>query len=84
VEGRGNTDPLRRFGKARRTRSARLTSGDRDPLPRTVGSIERGRHLPGLGALVSLTRVLHIDPLEILERVDLGHDELSERADRYY
>ena len=37
-----------------------------------ISSIERGRCLPGLKAMVSLTRVLHVEPKEILERVDLA------------
>lgn len=36
-----------------------------------VSDIERGRCLPGLEALMSLSRVLHIEPAEVLERVDL-------------
>ncbi|MCP3981146.1 MAG: tetratricopeptide repeat protein [bacterium] len=37
----------------------------------TVSSIERGR-LPNLEALVALSRVLHVDPGEVLEQVDLA------------
>jgi len=36
-----------------------------------VSEIERGRCLPGLEALMSLSRVLHVEPAEVLERVDL-------------
>lgn len=37
----------------------------------TISDIERGLSLPGLETLVSLSRVLGVDPLEILERIDL-------------
>lgn len=37
-----------------------------------ISAIERGRSLPGIEALVSLSRVLNIEPREILERVDLS------------
>jgi tetratricopeptide (TPR) repeat protein len=37
----------------------------------TISDIERGLSLPGLETLVSLSRVLGVDPLEVLERIDL-------------
>lgn len=49
---------------------ATLTDGQ---LSRTsLSDIERGHTLPGLETLVVLTRVLHVDPLEVLEQIDLG------------
>lgn len=52
---------------------AALTDGQRWPISRSaISDIERGRNLPGLEALASLSRVLHIDPAEVLERVDLA------------
>ena len=39
----------------------------------TISAIECGRCLPGLETLVSLARVLHIDPAEVLEQVDIAH-----------
>jgi transcriptional regulator with XRE-family HTH domain len=37
-----------------------------------ISSIERGRNLPSLEALVALSRVLHVDPVEVLERAELA------------
>lgn len=37
-----------------------------------IGAVERGRSLPSLEALVTLSRVLHFEPTEVLERVDLA------------
>jgi len=54
------------------TQVARLTEGLPGQIPRTtISDIECGRNLPSVEALLSLSRVLHLDPLEILERVDL-------------
>lgn len=38
-----------------------------------VSSIERGQCLPGLETFVALSQALHLNPLEILEHVDLRH-----------
>lgn len=37
----------------------------------TVSDIERGRNLPGVESLLFLSRALHVDPAEVLERVEL-------------
>lgn len=58
-----------------------------------ISAVERGRNLPNLAALVAFRRILHLDPLEILEltehrapySVEPGSDSfhrLSERAER--
>jgi DNA-binding XRE family transcriptional regulator len=52
---------------------AALSSGHSGGVSRTlISAIERGRNLPGIEALVSVPRVLNIEPREILERVDLS------------
>jgi len=52
---------------------AELTEGGAGGVSRAaISGIERGTNLPGLEALVSLSRVLHLEPAEILERVDLA------------
>ena len=35
-----------------------------------ISSIERGEHLPSFEALIALSRVLHFDPMEVLERAE--------------
>lgn len=72
---------------------AELTGGQ---ISRTsISDIERGQNLPGLGALVCLSRVLHVDPLEVIERVELetaapvdvtglSFDELLHRAEELF
>lgn len=37
----------------------------------TISDVERGQSLPSLDVFVSLARVLHVDPVEALERLDL-------------
>jgi tetratricopeptide (TPR) repeat protein len=37
-----------------------------------IAGIERGECFPGLEALVALSRVLHLDAADVIERVDLG------------
>lgn len=50
-----------------------LTDGHLAHVSRTaISDIERGHCLPGLEALVALSRVLHVEPTEIYERVDLA------------
>jgi Tfp pilus assembly protein PilF len=39
----------------------------------TVSDIERGRSLPGIESLLSLSRVLRVDPVEVLERIELDN-----------
>ena len=65
------------------------------PVSRTtISAIESGR-LPNVEALVSLSNVLHVNPMEILERVHLaspapidltglGFDELRLRAEQFF
>lgn len=61
----------------------------------TISSIERGVNLPGLEVLLSLSRVLNIEPTEVLERVNLHmtqpvnltgvtRDELFCRAEEFF
>ncbi|MCP3978772.1 MAG: helix-turn-helix domain-containing protein [bacterium] len=51
---------------------AAMTSGKRSPVSRTtVSSVERGVHLPGADVLVSLARVLNVEPVEVFERIEL-------------
>ncbi len=51
---------------------AALTSGGTLEVSRTtISAIERGSNLPGLEVLVSLSRVLQLDPSEVLELVEL-------------
>jgi tetratricopeptide (TPR) repeat protein len=40
-----------------------------------ISAIERGLHLPGLEVLLSLSRVLHVAPSEVLERLELARGE---------
>ena len=79
-------------------RLAELCEGDLAGLSRqAIGAIERGEQLPGVGALVVLSRVLRFDPREVLAVVERheagrraalhrfgarGHVELREMADR--
>ena len=60
-----------------------------------ISSIERGRSLPSLEALVALSRVLHVDPMEVLEHVEraagpvpdlarLSRKEQVEKADELF
>jgi tetratricopeptide (TPR) repeat protein len=37
-----------------------------------ISAVERGRHLPGLDVLLTLSQVLHISPSEVLERLELA------------
>ena len=75
-------------------RLARLTSDLPWPLSRSaISAIERGRYLPGIEALLAYSKVLHLDPEEVLERARLalparrpelsGHsfEELESRAE---
>ncbi len=49
---------------------AALTSGQTPPISRaTISSIERGKSLPGLEVLTSLSEVLHVDPTEVLDLI---------------
>lgn len=72
---------------------ADLTNGEVSRT--TISSIERGQILPGLEALVSLSGVLNVEPLEVLERVRLANavpvdvtglswDELNARAEGFF
>jgi len=40
-----------------------------------ISAVERGRHLPGLEVLLTLSQVLHISPTEVLERLELARGE---------
>ena len=40
-----------------------------------ISAVERGRHLPGLEVLLTLSQVLHISPNEVLERLELARGE---------
>ena len=52
-------------------RLAELCEGDLAGLSRqAIGAIERGEQLPGVGALVVLSRVLRFDPREVLAVVE--------------
>ncbi len=49
-----------------------LTSGKASPVSRTtISSIERGVHLPGADVLVSLSRVLNVEPADVFEQIEL-------------
>jgi tetratricopeptide (TPR) repeat protein len=73
---------------------AALTDGP--ALPRTtISSIERGRNLPNVDALLSLSEALHVEPGEILEQVKLARaapvdltgltqEDLRQRAKEQY
>ncbi len=37
-----------------------------------ISAIERGEHLPSFEALMALSKVLHFDPMEVLERAELA------------
>jgi tetratricopeptide (TPR) repeat protein len=37
-----------------------------------ISAVERGRHLPGLEVLLTLSQVLHISPNEVLQRLELA------------
>lgn len=37
-----------------------------------ISAVERGEHLPSFEALLALSRVLHFDPMELLERAELA------------
>jgi tetratricopeptide (TPR) repeat protein len=37
-----------------------------------ISAVERGRHLPGLEVLLTLSQVLHISPNEVLEQLELA------------
>jgi transcriptional regulator with XRE-family HTH domain len=75
--------PAERIGQfLRRTREAQnlsqdqlaaLTDGRPGRVSRaTISAVERGRHLPGLDVLLTLSQVLHISPNEVLERLELA------------
>ncbi len=60
-----------------------------------ISAVERGRHLPGLEVLLTLSRVLHVSPGEVLERLELARsesidsrelslEELNEQASRSF
>jgi transcriptional regulator with XRE-family HTH domain len=52
---------------------AALTDGRPGRVSRaTISAVERGRHLPGLEVLLTLSQVLHISPTEVLERLELA------------
>ncbi len=40
-----------------------------------ISAVERGRHLPGLEVLLTLSQVLHVSPGEVLERLELARSE---------
>jgi transcriptional regulator with XRE-family HTH domain len=40
-----------------------------------ISAVERGRHLPGLEVLLTLSQVLHVSPSEVLERLELARAE---------
>ncbi len=75
---------------------ALLTSGKANPVSRTtISSIERGIHLPGAEVLVSLSRVLNVEPAEVFERIELettqpvdltglSRQELFDQAEEYF
>ena len=75
--------PAERIGQfLRRTREAQnlsqeqlaaLTDGRPGRVSRAmISAVERGRHLPGLEVLLTLSQVLHISPNEVLERLELA------------
>lgn len=39
-----------------------------------ISAVERGRHLPGLEVLLTLSQVLHVSPAEVLERLELARN----------
>ena len=45
-----------------------------------ISAVERGRHLPGLEVLLTLSQVLHIAPTEVLERLELARARSIETA----
>ena len=75
---------------------ASLTEGGPGQISRTaISDIECGRHLPSIEAVVSLSRVLHVESAEIIERVDLAMavpidltglsvDDLENRAEKLF
>lgn len=75
---------------------AELTEGRRGQVSRTmVSAIECGQCLPGLETFVALSCALHVNPMEVLERVDLAAklplditelppEELRSRAEDYF
>lgn len=66
------------------------------PVSRTtISSIERGRSMPGVDTLLSLTSVLYIEPMEVLERINLATkvpvdltgfslEDLSRKAEEHF
>lgn len=62
---------------------AELTRGEPGSVSRAmISAVERGRHLPGLDVLLTLSRALHFSPTEILERLELARGEQVETAER--
>ena len=49
-----------------------------------ISAVERGRHLPGLEVLLTLSQVLHISPSEVLERLELARGESIDASGRSY
>jgi transcriptional regulator with XRE-family HTH domain len=50
-----------------------LTDGRSGVVSRTtISAIERGSYLPSLETLVALARALHVDPADVLERVEVA------------
>ena len=41
-----------------------------------ISAVERGRHLPGIEVLLTLSQVLHVSPSEVLERLELARAEI--------
>lgn len=67
---------LRTTRESQRLSQARLsalTGGEPWKVSRPViSAVERGEHLPSFEALMALSRVLHFDPMEVLERAELA------------
>jgi tetratricopeptide (TPR) repeat protein len=49
-----------------------------------ISAVERGRHLPGLEVLLTLSQVLHISPSEVLERLELARGESIDASGMSY
>lgn len=60
------------FGMTQDDLAAR-TEGNGQPVSRaTISAIEKGKHSPTVVTVVALTTVLHVDPMEILDRIKIA------------
>lgn len=64
---------VRETQRLSQARLSELTGSEPWKVSRPViSAVERGEHLPSFEALIALSKVLHFDPMELLERAELA------------